>query len=212
MIPEELKKMKPLKGSERLGANRNSEYLGAEDIDPGSSPVLTIDNLYNGMITLQRGKENKDVITFREEHVPGIKNVRPLVCNATNRKTLKKLYKSVTADALIGKKIELFIDHNVRDPQTGELTDGIRIRPRIPADKKAEPIICADCGKPIVAIQKFSAEQIAMLNEKRYGRKICGECSKKLAEAKAAEEAEEEEDTVMSVSAEELEESGGIDE
>lgn len=212
MIPEELKKMKPLKGSERLGANRNSEYLGAEDIDPGSSPVLTIDNLYNGMITLQRGKENKDVITFREEHVPGIKNVRPLVCNATNRKTLKKLYKSVTADALIGKKIELFIDHNVRDPQTGELTDGIRIRPRIPADKKAEPIICADCGKPIVAIQKFSAEQIAMLNEKRYGRKICGECSKKLAEAKAAEEAEEEEDTVMSVSAEELEETGGIDE
>lgn len=212
MIPEELKKMKPLKGSERLGANRNSEYLGAEDIDPGSSPVLTIDNLYNGMITLQRGKENKDVITFREEHVPGIKNVRPLVCNATNRKTLKKLYKSVTADALIGKKIELFIDHNVRDPQTGELTDGIRIRPRIPADKKAEPIICADCGKPIVAIQKFSAEQIAMLNEKRYGRKICGECSKKLAEAKAAEEAEEEEDTVMSVSAEELEETGGIEE
>ena len=212
MIPEELKRMKPLKGSERLGANRNSEYLGAEDIDPGSSPVLTIDNLYNGMITLQRGKENKDVITFREEHVPGIKNVRPLVCNATNRKTLKKLYKSVTADALIGKKIELFIDHNVRDPQTGELTDGIRIRPRIPADKKAEPIICADCGKPIVAIQKFSAEQIAMLNEKRYGRKICGECSKKLAEAKAAEEAEEEEDTVMSVSAEELKETGGIDE
>ena len=212
MSPEELKRMKPLKGSERLGANRNSEYLGAEDIDPGSSPVLTIDNLYNGMITLQRGKENKDVITFREEHVPGIKNVRPLVCNATNRKTLKKLYKSVTADALIGKKIELFIDHNVRDPQTGELTDGIRIRPRIPADKKAEPIICADCGKPIVAIQKFSAEQIAMLNEKRYGRKICGECSKKLAEAKAAEEAEEEEDTVMSVSAEELEETGGIDE
>ena len=51
-----------------------------------------------------------------------------------------------------------------------------------------------------------------MLNEKRYGRKICGECSKKLAEAKAAEEAEEEEDTVMSVSAEELEETGGIDE
>lgn len=208
MIPEELKKMKPLKGSERLGANRNSEYLGAEDIDPGSSPVLTIDNLYNGMITLQRGKENKDVITFREEHVPGIKNVRPLVCNATNRKTLKKLYKSVTADALIGKKIELFIDHNVRDPQTGELTDGIRIRPRIPADKKAEPIICESCGKQITAIQKYSAEQIAQLNMKRYGKKLCGECSKKLAEeaqAGADQECEEDEDTAATVSAEELE-------
>ena len=91
MIPEELKRMKPLTGSERLGANRDSEYLGAEDIDPGTEPVLTIEAIYNGMITLQRGRENKDVIAFREEHVPGIKNVRPLVCNATNRKTLKKL-------------------------------------------------------------------------------------------------------------------------
>ena len=210
MIPDELKRLKPMTGKERLGANRNSEYLGAEDLDPGTNPILTIENLYNGMITLQRGKENKDVITFREEHVPGIKNVRPLVCNATNRKTLKKLYKAVTADALVGKRIELYIDHNVRDPQTGELTDGIRIRPRIPADKKADPIICADCGKPIQAIQKYSAEQIAQLNEKRYGRKICGECSKKLAEEaqRTAETAdadtENTEEPAMTVSAAEL--------
>lgn len=186
IIPEELKRMKPLTGSERLGANRNSEYLGAEDIEPNSNPVLTIQNLYNGMITLQRGKENKDVIVFKEEKVPGINNVRPLVVNATNRKTLRKLFKSVTADALVGKRIELYIDHNVRDPQTGELTDGIRIRPRIPADKKAEAIICEQCGKPIKAIGQFSAEQIANINQKRYGKKLCGECSKKIGEQDSA--------------------------
>jgi len=44
MIPEEIRRMKPLTGSERLGANRDSEYLGAEDIDPGTEPVLTIDH------------------------------------------------------------------------------------------------------------------------------------------------------------------------
>ena len=71
MIPDELKRMKPMTGSERLGQNRDSEYLGAEDIDPGTEPVLTIAALYNGMITLQRGKENKDVIAFKEETVPG---------------------------------------------------------------------------------------------------------------------------------------------
>ena len=174
--------MKPLTGKERLGANRNSEYLGAEDIEPGVEPVLTIENLYNGMITLQRGKENKDVITFREEKTAGINNVRPLVVNATNRKTLKKLYKAVTADALVGKKIQLWIDNKVRDPQTGELTDGIRIRPRIPADKKAETIVCESCGKPIKAIGQFSAEQIAGINMKRYGKKLCGVCSKALGE------------------------------
>lgn len=191
MIPEELKRMKPMTGSERLGANRDSEYLGAEDIEPGTEPVLTIKALYNGMITLQRGKENKDVIVFAEERVPGINNVRPLVCNATNRKTLKKLYKSVTADALVGKKIQLWIDNKVRDPQTGELTDGIRIRPRIPVDKKAEAIICEQCGKPIKAIGQFSAEQIASINQKRYGKKLCGECSKKLGEQAEAPKTEE---------------------
>ena len=191
MIPDELKRMKPMTGSERLGANRDSEYLGAEDIDPGTEPVLTIKALYNGMITLQRGKENKDVIVFAEERVPGINNVRPLVCNATNRKTLKKLYKSVTADALVGKKIQLWIDNKVRDPQTGELTDGIRIRPRIPMDKKAEAIVCEQCGKPIKAIGQFSAEQIASINQKRYGKKLCGECSKKLGEQAEAPKTEE---------------------
>lgn len=193
MIPDELKRMKPMTGSERLGANRDSEYLGAEDIDPGTEPVLTIKALYNGMITLQRGRENKDVIVFAEDRVPGINNVRPLVCNATNRKTLKKLYKSVTADALVGKKIQLFIDNKVRDPSTGELTDGIRIRPRIPADKKAEAIVCEQCGKPIKAIGQFSAEQIANINQKRYGKKLCGECSKKLGEQDSAVPAGQEE-------------------
>lgn len=191
MIPDELKRMKPMTGSERLGANRDSEYLGAEDIEPGTEPVLTIKALYNGMITLQRGRENKDVIVFAEDRVPGINNVRPLVCNATNRKTLKKLYKSVTADALVGKKIQLFIDNKVRDPSTGELTDGIRIRPRIPADKKAEAIVCEQCGKPIKAIGQFSAEQIASINQKRYGKKLCGECSKKLGEQTEAPKTEE---------------------
>ena len=193
MIPDELKRMKPMTGSERLGANRDSEYLGAEDIEPGTEPILTIKALYNGMITLQRGKENKDVIVFAEERVPGINNVRPLVCNATNRKTLKKLYKSVTADALVGKKIQLWIDNKVRDPQTGELTDGIRIRPRIPADKKAEAILCEQCGKPIKAIGQFSAEQIASINQKRYGKKLCGECSKKLGEQDNSAPASQEE-------------------
>ena len=208
MIPEELRRVKPMSGKERLGAHRDSEYLGAEDIEPGTEPVLTIDALYYAKITLQRGKEEKDVIVFKEESVPGINKVRPLVVNSTNRKTLKKIYKRVDAETLANKKIQLWVDHNVRDPQTGELTDGIRIRPRIPAAAKAEPIICESCGKPISAIQKYSAEQIAQLNMKRYGKKLCGECSKKLAEeaqVAADQEAEEEDDTAVTVSAEELE-------
>lgn len=181
MIPDELKRMTPLKGKERLGANRDSEYLGAEDIEPNTEPILTIAALYNGMITLARGKERHDVVAFKEERVPGsINQVRPLVLNATNRKTLRKIYKSVTAENLEGKQIQLYLEHNVRDPSTGDKVDGIRIRPRIPEVKRAEPVKCADCGKIITAVGNYSAEDIARINQGRYGRCICAECSKKL--------------------------------
>ena len=193
MIPEELKNQKAMKGNERLGANRDSEYLGVEDIEPGTEPVLTISALYNAVITLQRGKERHDVITFVEETVPGsIKQVRPLVVNATNRRMLRKLYKATTAESLVGKKIKLWIDWSVRNPSTGEKDGGIRIKdeknPTAGANAAPKIYKCADCKKEITGVGNYTAEQVAMMNQNRFGRMICAECSKKI---KAAQEAEE---------------------
>lgn len=196
MLPDELKKMKPMTGKERLGADRDSEYIGVEDIEPNSEPVLTIAALYNGMITLARGKEKHDVITFTEETVPGsIKQVRPLVVNATNRKMLRKLFKATTADALVGKKIKLYIDPTVRNPSTGEKEGGIRIRDYIPKDTKvaAKVYKCESCGKEITGVGTYSAEDVAKMNKNRYGKELCADCSKKLkAEQEAAEKAKTE--------------------
>ena len=193
MLPNELKNLTPMKGKERLGANRESEYLGAEDIEPGTEPVLTIASLYNGMITLARGKERHDVIAFVEEKIPGMINqVRPLVVNATNRKTLRKIYKAVTAETLVGKKIKLYLEHNVRDPSTGDKVDGIRIRPQAPDGKAPAAIKCEGCGKNVTGMGNFTAEQIAENARKKYGKCLCVECSQKAkaeADAKAAEEA-----------------------
>ena len=180
MLTKELQNMKPMSGKERLGAWRDSEYMGAEDIEAGTEPVLTIKALYNGLITLSRGKERHDVIAFVEETVPGsINQVRPLVVNSTNRKTLRKLYKATTADALVGKKIQLFLQHGVRDPSTGDKVDGIRIRDQIPNGKAAEPPKCATCGKIITGLPGFTPEQIAATNTQRYGKPLCVECGKK---------------------------------
>lgn len=184
MIPKELQRMQPMKPGERLGQNRDSEYLGAEDIDPGTEPVLTISALYNGMVTLQRGKENKDVVAFAEDRVPGIRNVRPLIVNTTNRKTLRKLYGGVGVEHLVGKKIQLYIDHNVRDPSTGDIVDGIRIRPRKPSVKK---LICADCGAEIAGYGKMSADSIAKATQDKFGATLCVACSKKRAAAEASQ-------------------------
>lgn len=198
MITKELQNMRPLKGDERL--ERDSEYMGADDIVTGVEPVLTIKNLYRGKVTLSRGKEVKNVLTFVEETVPGIPEVRPMIVNSTNRQMLKKLYKQVTANALEGKKIQLYIEHGVRNPSNGEMTDGIRIRDSIPKDGKAKPAPkCIVCGKDITGVSGLTAEQVAKMTKDKYGKQMCSVCASKAkaemeakaAEAKAPEKAEE---------------------
>lgn len=185
MITKDLQNMRPLKGDERL--ERDSEYMGADDIADGAEPVLTIKNIYRGKVTLSRGKEVKNVLVFAEESVPGITEVRPLIVNSGNRQVLKKLYKQVTANALEGKRIQLWIEHGVRNPSNGELTDGIRIRDFIPKDGKTQKAPkCAGCGNDITGMAGYSAEDIARINKDRYGKCLCVECGKK---AKAALEA-----------------------
>ena len=181
MIPDELRRLTPMSGKERLGAHRDSEYLGAEDIDPDVEPVLTIKNLYWGQVTLQRGKENKDVIVFEEEKVEGIESVRPLIVNATNRKILKKLYGKVDAETLMGKKVQLYIEHGVRNPQDGEKTDGIRIRMSVP---KVEEIRCEACGNPLKSFGKMNARGLADYTKRNYGKVMCADCAKKAADEK----------------------------
>ena len=185
MITKELQNMRPLSGEELLP--RDSEYLGADDIDQKK-------------VTLSRGKEVKNVIVFMEEKVEGIiGDVRPLIVNSTNRQTLKKLYGQVTANALEGKKIQLYIEHGVRNPSNGELTDGIRIRDKKPAAAGVKPkaaVKCATCGKEITGSGNFTAEQIAAGSRQKYGKALCMECAQKkkaeadAAEKKAAEDAE----------------------
>lgn len=180
MITKDLEHMRPLRGDEPLP--RDSEYLGADDLDSTVEPVLTIKNLYRGKVTLSRGKEVKNVIVFAEEKVAGvIGEVRPMILNSTNRQTLKKLYGQVTANALEGKKVQLYIEHGVRNPSNGELTDGIRIRDRKPAagGKAAAAPKCSVCGKDIQGTGGLSAEQIAAGTKQKYGKQMCVECGQK---------------------------------
>ena len=178
MITKELQKMRPLKGEEKL--ERDSEYMGADDIDNGAEPILTIKNLYRGKVTLQRGPEVKNVLTFVEETVPGISEVRPLIVNSTNRQALKKLYGQVTANVLEGKQIQLYIEHGVRNPAKNELTDGIRIRDKKPvAGKTASVPKCAVCGKEISGVSGLSAAEVAKRTKDKYGKQMCSDCAAK---------------------------------
>lgn len=178
---------------ERLGQNRKSEYLGAEDIDDGAEPILTIDGAWDGTVTTQKGKEFAEGIAFKEKSVPGILNVRPWIVNATNRKTLKKLFGSTKQEDISGKKIQLYVDHNVRDPQTGGKCDGIRVRATVPRD---EPIPhCTDCGNEISGAMGKSARYMAQYTEKHYGVPLCAECAAKRKAAQVEQEQTQTEET-----------------
>lgn len=203
-------KLRQLTGDERLGQMRESEYLGAEDIDDGVEPVLTISGLWNGMVTLQRGKENKDVLSFAEERVPGIMQVRPMIVNSTNRKVLRKLFGDAKASTLVGKQIQLYIDHKVRDPQDGGLTDGIRIRPHKPRVQQRPPIPpCTDCGNPIQPAMGKPADWLAAYTTKNYGAPLCAECAQKRKDAAAAESTHTAEESEVTEHGGDKEHSGG---
>lgn len=174
-----------LTDDEWLGQKRDADYLASMDIDPKIEPVLTIDGIYYGEATLKRGKEKKYVLSFKEESVPGILIVRPMICNPTNRSMLKKLYGGLKNDNLIGKRVQLYIDHKCRNPEGGGFVDGIRIRDVAFKDEPAPK--CEMCGKDITPAHGMDAKALAQYTFGKYGKKICAECATDL--SKVANEA-----------------------
>ena len=180
-------KLRFMENDERLGQSRKSEYLGAEDIDDGKEPVLTIKAAWDGTVTLQKGKEFAEGVVFEEKSVDGIKQVRPWIVNATNRKTLRKLFGSAKQKDIAGKKIQLYVDHNVRDPQTGGKCDGIRIREFHPKESAPISLVCADCKGSIIAANGMTAERVSAYTTKKYSVPLCAQCATKRNEAVSAE-------------------------
>ena len=177
-------------GSDSLRKYFDSPYMGAYSFADGAEPVLTISEVLFGKITLDGGrKEDHVVMRFAEKQVHGMSEVKPLVLNATNQKTLEKLY-GKGADALIGKKVQFYIDPAVR-AIGGGTTEGIRIRPRVPRQVDAGPVKCADCSGEITAAGEMNAAQVAAYSRKRFGLELCAGCMKARDASKKATEEQE---------------------
>ena len=183
-------KIRILSGEERLGAAaRSSAFLAVEDFAAGSEPILTIREVGYGECVLDGGRrEEHDVIFFREASVPGLPQVRPMLVNSTNRKTLLSVYGDLSASALEGKRIRLYIDPRVK-AVGGGTTAGIRIRKLIPEPVKPSqqpvqpvqtnpvpPVVCQDCGQPIIAAGDVPAEQVLSNGRQWFGLDLCADC------------------------------------
>lgn len=171
-------------GADRLSKYVDSEYLGSGQLDLDQDYILTIDKLWQGKISTGGKAEQQIVISFKERTVNGVE-VKPMILNATNRRTLKTLFGSDSATALEGKRIIIYVETGVRDPRTGGTTEGLRIRARRPPEIADKVYKCAECGGTITDCQGISAANVAATTNRRYGVTLCAECSKKRKEAEA---------------------------
>ena len=149
----------------------NPDYLGSYALEPGQDLIVTIKSVCNEEVTGSDGK--KDICSV----IHFVENVKPMILNATNNKTIAKLFKTPYIEEWSGRKIQIYTE-KVR--AFGEIWDALRIRPYLPVEKE---LICADCGKHIEGFGGKSADVIAKYTLKNYGRCLCSECATKASEA-----------------------------
>lgn len=160
----------------------NPDYLGAYAFDPGEEKTATIDYVKQELVTGADGKKEQCIVAhFRDN------DLKPLILNATNCKTITNLYKTPYIEEWNGKKITMHVEQ-VR--AFGDLVDAVRVMKKV-SNKAASDIKCEECGKVITGMTGFSAENVAAANKGRYGKFLCIECGKKRkAEMEAAKAAE----------------------
>jgi ribosomal protein L34E len=166
----------------------NPDYLGAYALKPNEDLIATIKVVGNEPVKGENGKEEEcTVIHFVE------KDIKPLICNATNAKTITKIYGTPYIEEWAGKKIQIFA---TTTKLKGENVEALRIRPFVPKETVTEKKIkCADCGKDIEGYANMNAAQVAQYTTKKYNKTICQECAKKINEAKESKEQDVKDET-----------------
>lgn len=161
----------------------NPDYLGAYSLDDGNGKyndiIVTIKSVKTESVTGPEGKHETCPVAYFADS-----NVKPMVLNATNMKTLEKLFHSKYIEDWSGGKIQIFV---ASVKAFGDVVDALRIRPYTPAAPKQEKPICADCSAEIQGYGEYSAEQIAERNQRKYGKPLCIPCAKKRAEKEKEE-------------------------
>ena len=116
------------------GIARDSVWLTNEDVPHDRDTVLTIERVNRrDNVKFQGGRTKPVVLSLEFKETKR----RELGLNATNRKTLTRLFGSSRCADWVGKRIALFVQPDVSSPQG--LVPAIRIRAKLPPqDAKPE--------------------------------------------------------------------------
>lgn len=166
----------------KMGKNPN--FLGSWDLDElkNREVTLTINNIIDENVVTS-GKTELCTVCYWKEN-----EYKPMILNVTNKKTLCKLYGTKDTEKLKGKNVIIGIS---KVKAFGDIFDALRIKNKRPALAKNTVYKCVDCGREITDFNKFSAAQIAMITQKRYGVALCSECSTKRKNAESEDKPDE---------------------
>lgn len=148
----------------------NSSLIG----EIGAEKVVTITGFEQMEYYDQKARSNKlgSAVKFKE--------CLPLILNATNTKTIKKLFSPNDDDTslAIGHKIVLYV---TTTKVAGEVKNCLRI-------KEYSEEKCSDCGQAILPKAGKTVSELIEISKRNCGRQLCLSCMQKVAAEKEAKD------------------------
>jgi hypothetical protein len=128
----------------------NPDYIGAHALTPGEDLTVTIKTVRRQLVTQTGGSEKECTVATLDGH-------KPLILNATNSKSIQKLYGPYIEDWQ-GKQITLYASTTT---VANEVVECVRIRPVV-GEAKKRAINDAALSKALGAVQAgtYTLEQI----------------------------------------------------
>jgi hypothetical protein len=125
----------------------NPDYIGAYALEPGQEIILTIKSAGMEQVIGSSGKkEDCMVIHFSE------RNVKPMICNVTNAKTITKVVGSPYVEDWTGNKIQLYA---AKVNAFGEEVEALRVRPKAPKGEAPKPELTPEHSKWVEVVDKI---------------------------------------------------------
>jgi hypothetical protein len=102
---------------------KSSEWLASSDIIGLGDVQVTIESVIKSTdVKMDGGRTEKEIYSLKF-----VGKDKKMVLNATNRKTLAKMF-SASVKKWKGQKVKLYVEDGVRNPKGGSPVQGLRIK------------------------------------------------------------------------------------
>lgn len=148
---------------------KNANFLGSWDLYdiPSQQITATIHDIRDEEVINNGKSEHCTVLVFKED-------IKPMILNLTNKKTLAKLYKTKETKKLIGKWVTIVYE---KVKAFGKVSDALRIKSEVPAEAPKSMPKCENCGNDIKSFGKMNSESLAQYTKQNYGKSLCSDCA-----------------------------------